>query len=65
MLVEHCVIHREYLVAKNVSTKLHEILHCIIKRINSIKANFKAESLLQKFCVADHADVQDYCSIPK
>ena len=56
MLVVNCIIHRENFVAKNVSPKLHEILYCAIKCIKSIKANFKAERLFQKFCEANHAD---------
>ena len=56
MLVVYCVIHRKNLVAKNVAPKLHEILYCVIKCVNAIKANFKAECLFQKFCEANHAD---------
>ena len=36
MLVVHCVIHREHLVAKNLASKLLEILHSAIKCINYI-----------------------------
>ena len=56
MLVVHCVIHRENLVAKNLAPKLHEILHSAIKCINYIKANAKTESLFQKFCEVNHAN---------
>ena len=54
MLVMHCVIHRENFTCTNVSPILHEILHCVIKYINSIKASSKAERLFQKFCKANH-----------
>ena len=56
MLVVHCVIHREHLVAKNLAPKLHEILHSAIKCINYIKANAKTERLFQKFCEVNHAN---------
>ena len=55
MLVVHCVIHRENLAAKNVSPKLYDILYCVIKCINSIKVNLKAERLFRKFCETNHA----------
>jgi len=55
-LAVHCVIHRENLVAKNISPELHEILHSVIKCINSIKANAKCERLFKKFCEAKNAE---------
>jgi len=48
MLTVHCVVQREYLIAKNVAPKLHEILYSVIKCINFIKANAKAERLFQE-----------------
>ena len=56
MLAVHCVIHRENLVAKNVTPKLHEVLHSVIKCSNYIKANVKAERLFHKFCKPNHAN---------
>jgi len=41
MLVVHCVIHRENLVAKNVALKLDKIIYSVIKCIDFIKANAK------------------------
>ena len=35
----HCVIHRQHLVAKNLSEKLHESLSTVITAVNKIKAN--------------------------
>ena len=43
MILVHCVIHRQNLVAKNISPVLNEALHSIIKRVNAIKANAKYE----------------------
>ncbi|XP_053891583.1 protein ZBED8-like [Malaclemys terrapin pileata] len=35
----HCVIHRQHLVAKNLSERLHRSLHYVIKAINKIRSN--------------------------
>ena len=37
MILVHCVIHRENLVAKNISPVLNEALHSIRKCVNAIK----------------------------
>ena len=56
LLIVHCVVHRENLVAKNVAPKLHEVLYSAIKYINFIKANSKTECLFQKFYEVNHSD---------
>lgn len=56
MLLVHCVIHRQNLVAKNISPVLNEVLKSIIKCINSIKANAKCERLFKQFCEEQNAD---------
>ncbi|GFS82033.1 hypothetical protein TNCV_1790981 [Trichonephila clavipes] len=43
MILGHCVIHRENLVAKNITPVLNEVLRSVIKCINYIKANAKSE----------------------
>lgn len=50
MMTVHCVIHRENLVAKNLSPELHVVMKAVIKCINSIKANAKTERLFKAFC---------------
>ncbi|XP_067124482.1 protein FAM200A-like [Centruroides vittatus] len=50
MLLMHCVIHREKLVAKNISPVLNEVLNLVIKCINTIKASAKCEHLFKLFC---------------
>ncbi|CAK9816162.1 SCAN domain-containing protein 3 [Anthophora plagiata] len=50
MILVHCVIHRENLVAKNISPVLNEVLHSVIKCINAIKANAKCEHHFKLFC---------------
>ena len=56
LLIEHRVIHRENLVAKNVASKLHEVLYSAIKCINCIKANATTECLFLKFGEINHSD---------
>ncbi|CAB4059853.1 unnamed protein product [Lepeophtheirus salmonis] len=56
MILVHCLIHRENLVAKNVTPPLNEILISVIKCINAIKANAKCELLFKKFCENENAD---------
>ena len=50
MLLVHCVIHRQNLVAKNLSPVLNKIMNMIVKCINSIKASAKQERILKLFC---------------
>ncbi|CAB4054779.1 unnamed protein product [Lepeophtheirus salmonis] len=45
MIIVHYVIHRENLVAKNITPPLNEVLHSVIKCINAINANAKCECL--------------------
>ena len=35
----HCVIHRQHLVAKKFSGRMHDALHVVIKVVNHIKSN--------------------------
>ncbi|CAH1992701.1 unnamed protein product [Acanthoscelides obtectus] len=39
VLAIHCVIHRQHLVAKNLSVRLHESLHLVIGAVNRIRSN--------------------------
>ena len=56
MIVLNCVIHRENLVAKNITPVLNDVLRSVIKCIYSIKANAKCERLFKKFCENKDAD---------
>ncbi|XP_067137758.1 protein FAM200C-like [Centruroides vittatus] len=56
MTLIHCVIHKENLVAKNMSPILHETLNAVIKCINSIKASAKIERLFKLFCKEQNED---------
>ena len=46
----HCMIHREALVAKKMSTDLHEVLSVAIKIINYIKSNALNSRLFRNLC---------------
>ncbi|XP_065664563.1 SCAN domain-containing protein 3-like [Hydra vulgaris] len=50
MILVHCVIHRENLVAKNLSPVLNKIMSLFVKCINSIKASAKQERIFKLFC---------------
>ena len=59
MLTVHCVIHREHLVAKQLSPEVHTVMKAAITCINLIKANAKQERLFKDFCSQmDDARVQ-------
>ena len=38
LVAVHCIIHRQHLVARNLSAELHHSLNVVIKCINKIKA---------------------------
>ncbi|GFU58289.1 SCAN domain-containing protein 3 [Trichonephila clavipes] len=47
MILVRCVIHRENLVAKNITPVLNEVLRSVVKCINSIKANAKCDNFVK------------------
>ena len=54
----HCVIHRQHLVAKNLSEKLHESLSTVITVVNKIKANAFNSRLFHQLCIENDQDFQ-------
>ncbi|GFV86800.1 SCAN domain-containing protein 3 [Trichonephila clavipes] len=56
LILVHCVIHRQNLVAKNISPVLNGVLHTVIKCVNVIKASAKCEHLLKLFCEEQNED---------
>ena len=46
----HCVIHRQHLVAKNLSSRLHESLEFVIKAVKRIRGSALNTRLFAKFC---------------
>ncbi|GFU09767.1 SCAN domain-containing protein 3 [Trichonephila clavipes] len=55
MILVHCVIHRENLVAKNSTPVRNEVLRSVMKCIDYIKANAKCEHLFRQFCEKENA----------
>ena len=52
------VIHRQHLVAKNLSEKLHESLSTVITAVNKIKANALNSRLFYQLCIENDEDTQ-------
>ncbi|CAH1975478.1 unnamed protein product [Acanthoscelides obtectus] len=50
VLAIHCVIHRQHLVAKNLSDRLHESLHLFIDAVNRIRSNALNTQLFAQLC---------------
>ena len=46
----HCVIHRQHLVAKNLSVRLNDSLNLVIKAVNKIKRHALQSRLFKKLC---------------
>ena len=46
----HCVIHRQHLVAKNLSEELHTTLSTENKAVNKIKSNALNDRLFKQLC---------------
>ena len=58
VLTVHCVIHRQHLVAKNLSEKLHGSLFTVITAVNKIKANALNSRLFHQLCIENDEDFQ-------
>ena len=58
VLTVYCVIHRQHLVAKNLSEKLHESLSTVITAVNKIKANALNSRLFHQLCIENDEDFQ-------
>ena len=46
----HCVIHRQHLVAKNLSVRLNDSLNFVIKAVNKIKRHALQSRLFKQLC---------------
>ena len=47
----HCVIHRQHLVVKNLSARLHNSLQYVIKAINTIRSRSLNDRLFKQLCI--------------
>lgn len=46
----HCIVHRQHLIAKSMSTQLHASLQLVIKAVNKIKGNPLQDRLFCQLC---------------
>jgi hypothetical protein len=52
----HCVIHRQHLVAKNLSDQLQKSLSTVITAVNKIKTQALKDRLFRKLCIEKDED---------
>ena len=50
VIICHCIIYRQHLVAKNISGRLNQSLKTVIKAANKIKAQALNTRLLKQLC---------------
>lgn len=50
LLAIHCVIHRQHLVARNLSSHLHESLQLVITAVNKIKSSALNSRIFKQLC---------------
>ncbi|XP_040582182.1 SCAN domain-containing protein 3-like [Lepeophtheirus salmonis] len=51
VLTVHCVIHRQHLVAKHLSGRLHKSINTVITSVNKIKAHSLNSRLFRQLCI--------------
>lgn len=56
VLAVHCVIHRQHLVARNLSERLFQSLQHVIKAVNKIRNSALNDRLFNQLCVANDED---------
>lgn len=52
----HCVIHRQHLIAKNLSSRLHQSLQFVINAVNKIRGNALNSRLFAQLCEENEED---------
>lgn len=52
----HCMAHRQHLVAKHLSQKLHASLNIVITAVNKIKSHAKNDRLFRRLCEENDED---------
>lgn len=50
VLAIHCVIHRQHLVAKNLSLQLHDSLQIVIEAVNKVRSNALNTRIFAQLC---------------
>lgn len=56
VLAVHCVIHRQHLVARNLSERLFQSLQHVIKAVNKIRNSSLNDRFFNQLCVANDED---------
>lgn len=56
VIAVHCVIHRQHLVARNLSERLFQSLQHVIRAVNKIRNNSLNDRLFNQLCVANDED---------
>ena len=56
LITVHCVIHRQHLVAKTLSDRLHCSLQYVITAVNKIRSNALNDRLFRKLCDENDED---------
>ncbi|XP_050059713.1 SCAN domain-containing protein 3-like [Aphis gossypii] len=57
ILTVHCVIHRQHLIAKNLSNELFDTMRFVINAVNKIKAKSLNDRLFRQLC---HENDEDF-----
>ena len=58
VLTVHCVIHRQNLIAKNISGRLHHSLSTVIRAVNTIKARALSSRLFRQLCAESNEEFE-------
>lgn len=61
----HCIIHREALASKNISSALNEVLQSVIEVVNFIKTRPQKSRCFEQICAdmgAEHTSLLYYCN---
>jgi len=58
VLTVHCVIHRQHLVAKHLSGRLHKSMGTVIAAINKIKAHALNSRIIRQLCADDNEEFE-------
>ncbi|XP_053159163.1 LOW QUALITY PROTEIN: protein ZBED8 [Hemicordylus capensis] len=56
ILAIHCVIHRQHLVVKNLSERLHSSLHLVIRAVNKIRGKSLQDRIFGQLCMENDED---------
>ena len=58
VLTVHCIIHRQNLVAKNISGRLHDSLNTVMRTVNTIKVGAFNSRLFRQQCVENDKEFE-------